>query len=175
MDNQDYYEDDGYQEEDEVDETCPGFFQRLKGRLSFRHRGEDPLDEPQPLVGAADTENRRLYERIEARRMGCVCVHMLADSIAEAERAVQNLKEGRQVIVNVEGVGPAMARRVVDIVNGASYALGGYRRQIGEGVFLYTPPNVYIVVESLDDLESPPYGRRPDDRGSRYDDEGRDR
>jgi cell division inhibitor SepF len=162
VDREDYFYDDDL---DEDANHRPGFFQRLRERLSFRRHEDELLDEPQPLVGAPDTERRELYERIEARRMGCVCVHMRADSVAEAERAVQNLKEGRQVILNVEAVNPSIARRIVDIVHGASFALGGYRRQIGEGVYMYTPPNVYIVVEGLEELSRPSTSQR---RPSRF-------
>jgi cell division inhibitor SepF len=162
MDREDYFYDE---ELDEEEGHRPSFFQRLRERLSFRRREDDLLDEPQPLVGAPDTDRRELYERIESRRMGCVCVHMRADSVAEAERAVQNLKEGRQVILNVEAVNPSIARRIVDIVHGASFALGGYRRQIGEGVYLYTPTNVYIVVEGIEELSRP---SNPPRRTSRY-------
>ncbi|MDD3653509.1 MAG: cell division protein SepF [Desulfotomaculaceae bacterium] len=55
-----------------------------------------------------------------------------------------NLINRCPVIVNLELAEPELAKRVVDFVSGATYALNGHQQKVGNGIFLFVPNNVDI-------------------------------
>lgn len=68
-------------------------------------------------------------------------------SLADAQRAAEDLKERRPVIVNLERADDELARRVVDFISGVTYALNGFYERVGDKVFLFTPSNIIIADE----------------------------
>ena len=62
----------------------------------------------------------------------------------EAQGIADNLKNRSPVIVNLEHVDADLARRVVDFVSGACYALNGSLQKVGTGIFLFVPNNMDI-------------------------------
>jgi len=129
-----------------------GLWGRIKEKLGFVVYDDDDEDiEESSLFGNPQKPKREIYLRLEQRRMNAVSVHMSPQSVENAEAAIDNLKEGRQVVVNLERTDEYTARRIVDVVSGASYALDGFRQRIAEKVFLFTPKDLYIVVEDADD------------------------
>lgn len=68
-------------------------------------------------------------------------------SLADAQRAAEDLKERRPVIVNLEKADDDLARRVIDFISGVTYALNGFYERVGDKVFLFTPSNIIIADE----------------------------
>jgi cell division inhibitor SepF len=68
----------------------------------------------------------------------------------EVKEITDNLKNRRPVIVNLEQADDELARRVVDFVMGATYALNGSQQKVGNGVFLFVPANMDIASELKD-------------------------
>jgi cell division inhibitor SepF len=68
-------------------------------------------------------------------------------SFDDAQEIADHLKNRRPVVVNLEYVETELARRVVDFVSGAVYALGGNVQKVGGGIFLFAPNNVDITSE----------------------------
>jgi cell division inhibitor SepF len=62
----------------------------------------------------------------------------------EAQGIADNLKNRRQVILNLEHTQGDIARRIIDFVSGVTYALDGQTQQLGEGIILFAPNNVEI-------------------------------
>lgn len=100
--------------------------------------------------------------RLEQSRRTHVTVRRSVQNFDDARRAADGLKEGQQQIVNLEQTPNDMAERIIDFLNGATYALDGSVEKIGEQVYLFTPASVTIDVE-----EKPLPGTRPSflDRG----------
>ncbi|HVJ48214.1 cell division protein SepF [Desulfitobacterium sp.] len=69
----------------------------------------------------------------------------------ESQNIADQLKNRRPVIVNLENVDHNLAKRIVDFVSGATYALGGNMQKVGQGIFLFVPNNVDISGESRED------------------------
>lgn len=65
-------------------------------------------------------------------------------SFDDALDVVQSLRERRAVIMNMKELEPEQAQRLLDFVSGATHALDGHQKQIGEGIFLFSPSNVVI-------------------------------
>lgn len=76
------------------------------------------------------------------------------ESFEEAREIADNLKANKPVIVNLEKIEKEQARRMVDFVSGASYALGGDIQKISNMIFLVTPYNVGILGDFKDELKN---------------------
>ena len=72
------------------------------------------------------------------------------NSFNDTSKAADDLKNRKAVIVNMENVDKAMARRVVDFLSGCVYALNGKVKKIAQCTYLFCPHNMDIV----GDLES---------------------
>lgn len=62
----------------------------------------------------------------------------------DCQQVADNLKNRRTVIINVENMDMALARRIVDFVGGVAYALGGTLQKIGTGIIIAVPSDVDI-------------------------------
>ncbi len=76
------------------------------------------------------------------------------ETFEEAREIAENLKSNKPVIVNLEKLEKEQARRMVDFVSGASYALGGDIQKISNMIFLVTPYNVGILGDFKDELKN---------------------
>jgi len=65
----------------------------------------------------------------------------------ESQTAADHLKNRRPVILNLEGADHDLARRIVDFVSGAVYAVDGRIQKIGQTIFLFVPSNFEIAGE----------------------------
>ncbi|MHB8171832.1 MAG: cell division protein SepF [Thermincolia bacterium] len=72
----------------------------------------------------------------------------------DVQAIADNLKNRKSVVVNLENAEKELAKRVVDFVSGAVYALNGSSQKVGNGIFLFAPNNVDISsVMGNDDLK----------------------
>jgi cell division inhibitor SepF len=78
-------------------------------------------------------------------------------NLGDAQKAAEDLKDRRPVIVNLEKTDDDLARRVIDFISGVTYALNGFYERVGDKVFLFTPANIVITDE--DEIE--PSGKGP--------------
>ncbi len=78
-------------------------------------------------------------------------------NLGDAQKAAEDLKDRRPVIVNLEKTDDDLARRVIDFISGVTYALNGFYERVGDKVFLFTPANIVITDE--DEIE--PAGKGP--------------
>ena len=97
-----------------------------------------------PAVGRGRSAGTLLH--VSASR-GSQITKRRPTTLEDAQRAAEDLKERRPVIVNLEGADDVMARRVIDFISGVTYALNGYYDRIGETVFLFTTANIVIADE----------------------------
>lgn len=70
----------------------------------------------------------------------------------EVQGIADNLKNRCPVIINLEQAEPDLAKRVVDFISGAAYALNGTMQKVGSGIFLFVPSNMDISNELRDQL-----------------------
>ena len=63
----------------------------------------------------------------------------------DTSKAADDLRNKKAVIVNMENVDKAMARRVVDFLSGCVYALDGTVKKIAQSAYLFCPHNMDIV------------------------------
>ena len=68
----------------------------------------------------------------------------------ETSKAADDLRAGKAVVLNMENVDKAMARRVVDFLTGCVYAVDGTVKKIAQSAYMFCPHNM----EMIGDLES---------------------
>ena len=71
----------------------------------------------------------------------------------DTSKAADDLRNKKAVIVNMENVDKAMARRVVDFLSGCAYALDGKVKKIAQATYLFCPFNMDVVGD-LESLQS---------------------
>lgn len=60
----------------------------------------------------------------------------------------------KTVVLNLEGTGKDLSRRIIDILSGTAYAVGAQIKNVSVGTFLIIPGGAQFSGENLDDIES---------------------
>ncbi len=146
-------------------EDAPARENGVIGRILSHFRGHDYGDEeveeaaaehPQPVPMPAQTRatggsynplRRGTTLRMDQSRQTHITVRRAIQTFDDARRAADGLKDGQQQIVNLEQTSSDMTERIIDFLNGATYALDGSVEKIGEQVYLFTPSTVIIDIE----------------------------
>lgn len=66
-------------------------------------------------------------------------------AFSDAVKAADELRDRKAVIVNLENLDKAIARRVVDFLSGCSYALEGSVKKVAGGTYLFCPHNMDVA------------------------------
>ncbi len=122
----------GFEEEDEGDEN------------SFR----DEAHEERPWSKKKDREKSNVISLHTQRQVRVVVVE--PRTFDEVKGIADNLKNRRPVIINLEQADSDLAKRVVDFVSGATYALNGGFQKVGSGIFVVVPNNMDITGDLID-------------------------
>ncbi|MBE7013605.1 MAG: cell division protein SepF [Ruminococcaceae bacterium] len=67
------------------------------------------------------------------------------NSFDNAREIADHLKAKKPVVINLENVETAVARRIIDFLTGAVYAVDGSIQKIADRIFLIAPYNVGIM------------------------------
>lgn len=70
---------------------------------------------------------------------------------SESTQIVDYLKNRNTVVVNLKRVTPDQAKRIVDFLTGALYAMNGNLQKLGGGIFLCAPNNINVEGKITDD------------------------
>jgi cell division inhibitor SepF len=69
-------------------------------------------------------------------------------SFGEAGQLVLSLKERKTIVLNLHLLDKEQSQRTIDFVCGAAHALNGKPQKVGDMVFVFTPSNVTLSVDS---------------------------
>ncbi|SDY41333.1 cell division protein SepF [Tindallia californiensis] len=72
----------------------------------------------------------------------------------EVQNIVDNLKNRKPVIVNLETLESDVARKIFEFLNGAIYALDGSIQKVSSEIFILAPNNVEIAGNIKEELKS---------------------
>lgn len=72
----------------------------------------------------------------------------------DSTEIVDHLKSKKPVIVNLEKLEKEIARKVVDFLSGAVYALDGSMQKVSNGIILMVPYNMGIMGDFSDELKT---------------------
>ncbi len=72
----------------------------------------------------------------------------------DAQEVGDRLKANQPVIINLQGLGRDLQRRLIDFSSGLAYAVGGSMARVADQVFLLTPSNVEVSQEEKERLQA---------------------
>lgn len=116
---------DDYDEDDGVEETPDEIFP------------EQILEQPESKIRGNKILNIHTNQQMK------VIVHEPKD-FDEVPGIVDNLKNNKPVVINLEELEYELAKKIFDFLNGAVYALEGKIQKISKGIFIIAPKNVEI-------------------------------
>lgn len=119
-----------------------GLWTKLKERMGISEL-EEEYEEDAGLPG--DARKKPVTLRLHSASVSHVSLK-LPQTFEDARVAADGLKEGRLQIVNLEKTSQEMSERIIDFLNGVTYALNGVVEKVGDRVYLFTPSNVVIEV-----------------------------
>ena len=106
-----------------------------------------------PAFGFASNDNDRAAEPQRTERFGGNIVSMGGKqevvlfhpaNFNDTSKAADDLRSKKAVIVNMENVDKAMARRVVDFLSGCAYAVEGKVNKVAQSTYLFCPYNMEV-------------------------------
>lgn len=163
------YEDDDYDDDydDEMDdgfddeEPAPRFTSSRSSRDTRRERRNAPVsndDAGLNQTAADDSSSSGLYTGAGSVSAG-FSGHVMGSSAAAAKQQLvlvrpsafsdapiiaANLREKKGVVLNLDNVDKALARRVVDFLSGCTYAVDGSVKKVAHATYLFCPSNMEI-------------------------------
>ena len=150
-DDDDYeYEDDeveGYEEEEAEEDVVEARPARRRTPIFNFSTEEEPVAAPTP---AAKTGFSGSVVSMSSKQE-VVLFHPA--NFNDTSKAADDLRNKKAVIVNMENVDKAMARRVVDFLSGCAYALDGKVKKIAQSTYLFCPHNMDVVGD-LENLQA---------------------
>ena len=153
------YSDEDYDEYDEEEEGTEGFAEEPTQQRTQRRRPNFTMNDDEPdtgssTTGTAGTASASFTGHVvggTSSKQEVVLFHPV--SFNDASKAADHLRSRKAVIVNMENVDKAMARRVVDFLSGCVYALDGDVKKIAQSAYLFCPHNMDILGD-LENLQS---------------------
>ncbi len=104
---------------------------------------------------AASAASRQTF-RIASTRESSITV-MPVMNFADIQRAADRLKTGEPQIINLEKTPAEVSERLIDFLNGVTYAMDGYVEKISEGAYLFTPSHIAIHAEGVEPAQPKPF------------------
>ena len=117
--------------------------------VDFAPAQEEPMFES-PKQSAA--KKSKVVSIAATTQMKVVVVSI--ERFDETREIVDHLRNKKPVVLNLEKLDKDVSRRVVDIISGASYALGGSTQKVAKGILLVAPYNVDIMADVRDELQN---------------------
>ena len=74
--------------------------------------------------------------------------------LGDAQTVADFLNNGMTIVINMEGMELSLAQRVIDIVYGASYAMGGSLSPISNNIFIAAPNTIEVTGDLRDEILS---------------------
>lgn len=140
FDEDDGYEEDYYEEKPKKSHT--------KTRNTYRE--EEDFDDYEPRKSKprpAKTSNPSKLVSINSRsnnRSSNQVYVIKPQDFGEAQRVTDYLKEGKTIVINMEGIEVHVAQRIIDFIGGACYALDGSLQAISANIFIAAPHNIDV-------------------------------
>lgn len=122
---------------------------------------EDDYDEPsyqpkkQPKQKARTTSPSKLVSinsRNNSNRGSNQVYVIKPQEFNEAQKVTDFLKEGRTIVINMEGIEVHAAQRIIDFIGGACYALDGSLQAISANIFIAAPSNIDVSGDLRDEI-----------------------
>ena len=143
----DYDEEDGVDtfEDEEVEEERPARTRRNSFFNFSTNEDNDYKAAPAAAPAATNTGRSGFSGQVVnlGNRQEVVLFH--PSTFNDTSKAADDLRNKKAVILNMENVDKAMARRVVDFLSGCAYAVDGKVKKVAQSTYLFCPHNMDVV------------------------------
>lgn len=140
----------GYEEETVPNEPSANTF------ASAGHARAYPAPSTAPTITVESAARRQTFRVASAVRESAISVSVVTN-FGETQKVADRLKSGEAQIVNLEKTPPDVAERLIDFLNGVTYAMDGYVERIAEGAYLFTPAHIAIHAEGPEQPQPKPF------------------
>lgn len=106
---------------------------------------------PKPARTSSPSKLVSINSRNNNRSSGQVYV-IKPQEFNEAQKVTDFLKEGRTIVINMEGIEVHAAQRIIDFIGGACYALDGSLQAISANIFIAAPHNIDVSGDLRDEI-----------------------
>ena len=154
------------QDEDEAGAVPRNRFGHWFGQLIGRAEEEEEYEEQvavtatRPAMPPLQTQHaaprRDTFRVASATRESSISV-MPVSTFTDVQKAADRLKAGEPQIVNLEKTPPDVAERLIDFLNGVTYALDGYVEKMADGAYLFTPSHIAIHADGPEPPAQKPF------------------
>lgn len=140
--NYDDDEDDIYDDDDDDDDF---FFKKKKPAASDSDAGTYSSAKSQQtssskLVSFSNRSSKNNYNNSR----GSTVYVIKPQDFNEAQTVTEYLREGKAIVINLEGIDLAVAQRVIDFIGGSCFALDGSLQAISANIFIAAPQAVDV-------------------------------
>lgn len=135
--------DDGENREEEEEDN-----ESHKPILSLRRKKKESTDEED----SEEIQGRVI--QFHGKEEGESVKVIRAQTFNEAQIVAEFLKEGKTIVVNLEGIEIGKAQRIIDFIGGASFAVDGSLKAISNNIFIVAPGNIEVTGDLRDELVS---------------------
>lgn len=130
------YEEEAYEEEEPAPRK-PIFSFHRKPKNNEEYGEEDDTVIPFQTKGNEGEETVRVIKPQEFN---------------EAQIVAEFLKDGKTIVVNLEGIEISQAQRIIDFIGGASFAVDGSLKAISNNIFIVAPGNIEVSGDLRDEI-----------------------
>mgnify|MGYP000775124098 CR=1 FL=1 len=138
-----------YEEEEEEPRSTFSFFKKKEPEVeeeSSNSKISQPFDNT--ITASREAKKRRFTSTgskvVSMNGRGVEVYVIKPQDFAEAQTAADLLKEGRTVVINLEGVELTVAQRSIDFVGGATYAINGSLQAVSNNIFIAAPDSIEV-------------------------------
>jgi cell division inhibitor SepF len=153
-------------DQDEMDEQNSGgglrsqigrWWEKVQGR-SYDDDTEAYEEDPAPvsITPERSASNVGKHHFRIASIKGSITLQTI-ENFADTQKVADRLKAGEPQVVNLEKTTPDVAERLIDFLNGVTYALDGYVEKVAEGAYLFTPSHIAIHAEGPQPPQANPF------------------
>ena len=115
---------------------------------------EDEEEEPHKPILSLRRKKKDLTESQEDDEEGESVKVIRPQTFNEAQIVADFLKEGKTIVVNLEGIEIGQAQRIIDFIGGASFAVDGSLKAISNNIFIVAPGNIEVSGDLRDEIVS---------------------
>ncbi len=132
-----------------------GFLDKIKNMINSENY-EDDLNENEEIISKSEEVESKSGRVVNIKAQARVRVVIVRpDRFQDSSAIVDNLKDNKTVVLNLESTDKETSRRIIDFTSGAAYANNGQIKCIANRTFIITPYNVDVVGEDvMDELEN---------------------
>lgn len=145
----DLFEDEDDDFEDDYVEDKPKKAPRMKAKPSYEEEEDDYDYEPKrpkqrPMRASNPSKLVSINSRSSSNRSSNQVYVIKPQEFNEAQRVTDFLKQGRTIVINMEGIEVHAAQRIIDFIGGSCYALDGSLQAISANIFIAAPANIDV-------------------------------